>query len=88
MTEEQFEVSRKNILKLSAGLLGTAANPTQLARFLNEYIEIKKEETVMSGSAERYVLNKAALDALISLCTDIRELEKTYKEQQDGTGKD
>lgn len=88
MTDEQLEAAHKGLVKLSAGLLGTAANPTQLARFLNEYIEIKKEETVMSGSADRYVLNKAALDALISLCTDIRELEKTYKEQQDGTGKD
>lgn len=82
MTEEQVEQAEKTAKKLAVGLLGTKDSPTQFARFLEVYIELNKEFTAMSANADSFVKNKARLDTLLSLATDLRELESQYKEEE------
>lgn len=82
MTSEQVEQATGRLKKYSVGLLGTSDKPSQLAQFLENYIELYKEATAMSEDVTAFQRNKAKLDALLMLTTDMREFEKQHKEEE------
>jgi hypothetical protein len=86
MTENEVAITQLRMMKNSVGLLGTVTNPTALAMFLEDYIQIQKEYTSMAPNAEQWATQKAWLDCLIGLPQAIRGYEEAYKTKQKEEG--
>jgi hypothetical protein len=81
MTEEQLESTQKDMIRWSAGLLGTKESPTATAKFLDAYIQVQKESVASCDDELSWRREKSILDGLLGLASAIRHYEDTYKEQ-------
>jgi hypothetical protein len=82
MTEEEVQVTQKDMCRWSAGLLGTKETPTNVAKFLNGYIQLQKESVSSCDDELTWRREKSILDGLLGLANAIRHYEDTYKETQ------
>lgn len=88
MTKPQYTEAILRMHEHSVGLLGTPALPSALAIFIQDFIEVQKDDVANSDTDSEFQEKRRNIRAIISFEALIRQYEieqiKKLKEQADG----